>query len=157
MHEIMKIKQKGGIEWSYRPWGRKNLQKLRKKMTKNVMCSLAKSKREEKFKNFLKKDDLKQSKNCFKKLEIRSSIDQKSGSINRTRQRLTEILKQDFDWSKNRLDQSKFWKKTAFERKTWFFEILPQSIEYKEKMHEYEMKCFPKTQVLNPIFQTFRF
>ena len=52
---------------------------------KNVMCCLAKSEREEKLKNFLKKMFLKQSKNCFKKPEIRSSIDQKTGSINQTR------------------------------------------------------------------------
>ena len=42
---------------------------------KNVMCCLAKSEREEKLKNFSKKMFLKQSKNYFKKLEIRSSID----------------------------------------------------------------------------------
>ena len=50
----------------------------------------------------------------FKKPETRYSIDRKIGLINRTRQRLTEFLKQDFDWSKIRLDQSKFWKKIAF-------------------------------------------
>ena len=33
----------------------------------------------------------------FKKLETRCSIDRKTGSINRTRQRLIEFLKQDFD------------------------------------------------------------
>ena len=33
----------------------------------------------------------------FKKPETRCSIDQKIGSINRTRQRLTEFFKQDFD------------------------------------------------------------
>ena len=33
----------------------------------------------------------------LKKLETRCSIDRKTGSINRTRQRLIEFLKQDFD------------------------------------------------------------
>ena len=33
----------------------------------------------------------------FKKPETRCSIDQKTGSINRTRQRLIEFFKQDFD------------------------------------------------------------
>ena len=42
-----------------------------------------------KVEKLFEKDVLKQSRNCFKKLEIRSSIDRKSGSINRTRQRLT--------------------------------------------------------------------
>ena len=80
---------------------------------------------------FFEKDVLKQSKNCFKKPEIRcsidwktGSIDRKTGSINQTRQRLTEILKQD------RLDQSKFWKEQLLREKTRFFENLPQSIEY---------------------------
>ena len=33
----------------------------------------------------------------LKKLETRCSIDQKTGSINQTMRRLTEIFKQDFD------------------------------------------------------------
>ena len=60
-----------------------NLAKIEEENDKNVMCCLAKSEREEKLKFFLKKDDLKQSKNCFKKLEIRSSIDRKIDWINR--------------------------------------------------------------------------
>ena len=50
-----------------------------------------------KVEKLFEKDVLKQSKNCFKKPEIRCSIDRKTGSINRTRQRLTEFLKEDFD------------------------------------------------------------
>ena len=50
-----------------------------------------------KVEKLFEKDVLKQLKNCFKKPEIRYSIDRKTGSINRTRQRLTEFLKQDFD------------------------------------------------------------
>ena len=38
-----------------------------------------------KVEKLFEKDVLKQSKNCFKKPEIRSSIDRKTGSINRTR------------------------------------------------------------------------
>ena len=74
-----------------------NLAKIEEENDKNVMCCLAKSEREEKLKNFLKKMFLKQSKNCFKKPEIRSSIDRKTGLVNRTKQRLTQILKQNFD------------------------------------------------------------
>ena len=58
-----------------------NLAKIEEENDKNVMCCLAKSEREEKLKNFLKRMVLKQSKNCFKKPEIRSSIDRKIGSI----------------------------------------------------------------------------
>ena len=83
-----------------------------------------------KLKNFLKRMFWNSQRTVFKKPEIRSSIDRKTGSINRTRQRLIEFLKQDFDWSKIRLDQSKFWKKQLLREKNWFFENLSQSIEY---------------------------
>ena len=59
------------------------------------------------WKELLKKLWISQ-RTLFKKAETRSSIDRKTGSINRTRQRLIEFLKQDFDWSKIRLDQLKF-------------------------------------------------
>ena len=36
-------------------------------------------------------------KHCLKKLDSRCSIDRKTGSINRTKQRLTEIFPKDFD------------------------------------------------------------
>ena len=135
MHENMKIKPKGGIEWSYRPWGRKTLQKLRKKTTKNLKCCLAKSEREEKLKNFWRRCFWNSQRTVFKKPEIRSSIDRKTGSINRTRQRLTKFLKQDFDWSKNRLDQSKFWKNSFLREKTKFFENTIHYIEFKRDYH----------------------
>ena len=97
------------------------------------------------WKELLKKVWISQ-RTLFKKAETQCSIDQKTSSINRTKQRLTEFLKEDFDWSKIRLDQLKFWKKQFLrKKKTWFFAILPQSIEFKEKMHENEMKCSPKT------------
>ena len=154
----MKIRTKEGIKWSYRPWGRKTLQKLRKKMTKNLSAALpSRRERERKSWKTFEKDVWNSQRTVFKKPETRCSIDRKTGSINWTRQRLTEFLKQDFNWSKIRLDQSKFWKKQLLREKNWFFEILPQSIEYKKKMHEYEMKCSPKIQVLNPIFQKFWF
>ena len=109
MHENMKIRTKGGVKWSYRPWGRKTLQKLGRKRQKNLLCCLAKSKRERKvWKRFWKSVWISQSNVFFFKMETRCSIDRKIGSINWTRQRLTEFFKQDFDWSKIRLDQSKF-------------------------------------------------
>ena len=128
-------------------------------MTKKSLCYLAKSKREEKFeKNFWKGVWISQ-RTVFKKPETRYSIDRKTGLINWTRQRLTEFFKQDFDWSKIRLDQSKFWKKQLFrEKKTDFLKayLKALNIRYK-KMHEYVMKCSPKTQDLNSIFQKFKF
>ena len=121
MHENMKIRTKGGVKWSYRPWERKTLQKLGRKRQKNLLCCLAKSEREREksLKKVLKKFWISQS-TVFKKLETRCSIDRKTGSINQTRQRLTKFFKQDFDWSKIRLDQSKFWKNSFLEKLTWF-------------------------------------
>ena len=71
-----------------------NLAKIEEENDKKcdvLPCQVRERRKVEKLlkKMFLKKMFLKQSKNCFKKLEIRSSIDRKSGSINRTRQRLT--------------------------------------------------------------------
>ena len=89
----------------------------------------------------------------FKKLDSRCSIDRKTSSINRTKQRLTEFFKQDFDWSKIRLDQSKFWKKQLFRKKNLiFWKHTSKHWIWEIKMHEYKMKCSSKTQVLNPIF-----
>ena len=81
-----------------------NLAKIEVENDKKILCCLAKSEREEKFeKNFWKVVWISQ-RTVFKKPETRCSIDWKTGSINRTRQRLTEFFKQDFEWLKIRLD-----------------------------------------------------
>ena len=75
----------------------KNLAKIEEENDKKCVvlpCQVGEGRKVEKL---FEKDVLKQLKNCFKKPEIRSSIDRKTGLINRTRQRLTEFLKQDFD------------------------------------------------------------
>ena len=151
MHENMKIKPKRGIEWSYRPWERKTLQKFRKKTTKNLSAALPSRREREKVEKLFEKDVWNSKRTVFQKPEIRCSIDRETSSINRTRQRLTEFLKQDFDWSKIRLDQSKFWKKPDF------LKFYLKALNLRKKMHENEMKCSSKTQVLNPIFQKIRF
>ena len=134
MHENMNIKPKRGIKWSYQPWGRKTLQKLRKKTTKNLSAALpSRRERERKSWKTFENDVWNSQRTIFKKLETRCLIDRKTGSINRTTQRLTEFLKQDFDWSKIRLDQSKFLKNSFFGKINLIFENLPQSIEYKKK------------------------
>ena len=75
-----------------------NLAKIEEENDKKFVvlpCQVGERRKVEKL---FEKDVLKQSKNCFKKkTEIRCSIDRKTGSINRTRQRLIEFLKQDFD------------------------------------------------------------
>ena len=96
----------------------KNLAKIWLKTTKKSSiepCQVGE--REESLKKIWK-SVLNQPKHCFKKKKIDSqcSIDRKTGSINRTRQRLTEIFKKDSDWSKIRLDQSKFWKNSFLEK-----------------------------------------
>ena len=145
MHENKKIKPKRGIEWSYWPWGRKTLQKLRKKTTKNLSAALPSRKEREKVEKLFEKDVWNSQRTIFKKPKIRCSIDRKTGLINRTRQRLTKFLKRDFDWSKIRLDQSKFWKKQLLrEKKPDFLKSYLKALNIRKKMHEYEMKCSPK-------------
>ena len=90
-------------------------------MTKNLSAALPSRREREKVEKLFEKDVWNSQRTVFKKPEIRCSIDQKTGLINRTRQRLTEFLKQDFDWSKIRLDQSKFWKKQILREKNLIF------------------------------------
>ena len=66
-----------------------NLAKILEENNKKIVVLPYQVGERRKVEKLLKKMFLKQSKNCFKKLEIRSSIDRKTGSINRTRQRLT--------------------------------------------------------------------
>ena len=110
-----------------------NLAKILEENDKKIVVQPCQVGERRKVEKLLKKMFWNSQRIVFKKPEIRSSIDWKTSSINQTRQRLTEFLKQDFDWSKIWLDQSKFWKKQLLREKTWIFEILPQSIEYNKK------------------------
>ena len=74
-----------------------NLAKFQEKNDKKFVVPPCQVGERRKVEKLFEKDVLKQSKNCFKKPEIRSLIDRKTGLINQTRQRLTEFLKQDFD------------------------------------------------------------
>ena len=103
------------------------------KTTKNLQWSLAKSERERKvWKMFWKSVWISQN-TIFIKLETRCSIDWKTDSINRIRQRLTEFFKQVFDWLKNKLDQSKFWKNNFLEKITWFLKTYLKALNMRNK------------------------
>ena len=104
----------------------KNLSEKRQKIFSGALPS-----RREREK-FVKKCWISQN-TVLKKLESRCSIDRKTCSINRTRQRLTEFFKQDFDWSKIRLDQSKFWKNSFFEKITWFLKTYLKAFNIRNK------------------------
>ena len=113
-------------------WG-KNLAKIllkTKKKSSVEPCQVGE--KEESLKTFWK-SVLNQSKYCLKKLDSRCSIDRKTGSINRTRQRLTEFFKKDFDWSKIKLNQSKFWKKQLFRKITWFLKTYLKTLNIRNK------------------------
>ena len=60
----------------------KNLAKILEENDKKIVENPCQVGERRKLKNFLKRMFLKQSKNCFKKLEIRSSINRTCGSIN---------------------------------------------------------------------------
>ena len=81
-----------------------NLAKIEEENDKKfVMQPCQVGERRKIWKELLKKVWISQ-RTLFKKAETRCSIDWKTGSINWTRQRLTEFFKQDFDWSKIRSD-----------------------------------------------------
>ena len=71
----------------------------------------------------------------FLKLDSRCSIDRKTGSINRTRQRLTKIFNKNFDWSKNTMDQSKIWIKLLVlkKKKTEFLKTYLKALNIRNK------------------------
>ena len=85
-----------------------NLAKIEEENDKKIVVLPCQVRERRKVEKLFEKDVWNSQRTVFKKPKIRCSIDRKTGSINRTRQRLTEFLKQDFDWSKIRLDQSKF-------------------------------------------------
>ena len=75
MHEIMKIKQKRRDRIVILALREEKLAKIEEENDKKcdvLPCQVGERRKVEKL---FEKDDLKQSKNCFKKLEIRSSID----------------------------------------------------------------------------------
>ena len=104
----------------------KNLVKIEVENDKKTLCCLAKSERERKvWKSFEKVVWISQN-TVFKKLDSRCSIDRKTGSINRTKQRLTKFLKQDFDWSK-------FWKNSFLEKIPWFLKTYLKALNIRYK------------------------
>ena len=103
----------------------KNLREKRQKIFNGALPS---RREREKFEKTFEKDVWIGQRTVFKKPETRCSIDRKTGSINRTRQRLTEFFKQDFDWSKIRLDESKFLKNSFLKKLTWFLKAYLKAL-----------------------------
>ena len=115
---------------------------------KNLSADLPSRREREKFEKLLKRMFETIKELFLKKPKTRCSIDRKTGSINWTRQRLIEFLKQDFDWSKIRLDQSKFWKNSfSRKKKPEFLKTYLKALNITKQMHEYEMKCSPKNKI----------
>ena len=139
-------------------WREKPSKKLGGKRQK-ICCGalLSRREREREVWKLLKKVSWISQDLILKKTYSRFSIDRKSVSIDRNRQKLTKIFKCNFDWSKNRLDQSKFWKNRIFEKINQFLKKLLKALNIRNKMHKYEIKCFSKTWVLNLVFQKLRF
>ena len=97
--------------------------------------------REKSLKTF-EKVNLKRSRFVFKKSESRYSIDRKTVSINQNKQKLTKDFKRNFDWSKNRLDQSKIWKNIFLEKITWFFKTLLKALNIRNKCMSMRWNAF---------------
>ena len=109
-----------------------------------------------KFEKLLKKMFWTSQDLTFKKAHLQFSIDRKSISIDRNKQKLTKNFKRNFDWSKNILDQSKIWKNIILEKITRFLKTFLKALNIRNKMHEYEMKCFSKNTSFKPSFPKFK-
>ena len=139
---------------------RKTLQEIRSKITKNLLWSLAESERER-----------EKSLKTFEKGELNKS----RSNLKKSLFTIFDWLKISFNWSKHTeahlkilntisIDRKTDWinrnsRKTEFLKKiTWFLKKkLLKALYIRNKMHEYEMKWFSKTQVLNSVFPKLRF
>ena len=150
--------------------GEKTLQKEWRKMTKKFWLKPWPSRIErESFENFLK-SKFEHMKIIFEKLFIRFLIDRKLGSIDRKCFNWTSInrasIKTDRGWPKFLIAISIYRKTGSIDRnsrkifflkkQTSFMQKLLKVLNFKNKKHEYEMKCFSKIQVLNPVFPKFK-
>ena len=135
----------------------KNLAKIEVENDKKNFVLPCQVEEREKFEKSFWKSVWIRQRTVLKKPETRCSIDRKAGSINQTRQRLTEFFKQDFDWSKIKLDQSKFLKNSFLEKRTWFLKVYLKAfnIWYKNAWVWDEMLF--QNASFKPIFQKFRF
>ena len=114
-----KCKRNGKMDLS--AWRKENLAKRSVENDKNLRKSLCRvEERKKSLKNFWKVS-LNKSNLVFKKLDSRFSIDQKSVSIDRNKQRLTKKFWINLNWSKNSLDQSKIQKKHSFKKNSQVF------------------------------------
>ena len=112
---------------------------------KNLSADLPSRREREKFEKLLKRMFETIKELFLKKPKTRCSIDRKTGSINWTRQRLIEFLKQDFDWSKIRLDQSKFWKKQLLrKKKPDFLKSYLKALNIRKKCMSMRWNALPK-------------
>ena len=154
---------------SYRPWERKTLQKERRKTTKKWIGALTESYRERKSWKLLKKwvwtrenQFLKNSLHDFRSIEKQiqsvenASIDLESIEHRSKHTKPNQNFNHNFDRSKNTFCRSKFWEKQFFENQSKILQKLLKALNFINKMHEYEMKCFSKTLVLNPVFPKIR-
>ena len=67
MHEKLKINEKERVKWTYRPWERKNLQKIWSKTTKNDDLACPSWREREKSLKTFEKSELNKSRYDLKK------------------------------------------------------------------------------------------
>ena len=91
---------------------RETLQEIRRKTTKNLLWSLAESERERE--KVLKKWFEQVKFEFFKNLILDVWLIETTVLIDQNRQRLHQNFKHNFYWTKDRLDQLKFWKNRIF-------------------------------------------
>ena len=168
MHENnawnMKINAKGGAKETYRPWEREIMQKDRRKTTKSPRKAQTgwwedKSfwKSFEKWKVTWKRPFFKNIQHDFRSIEnyirsVENPFDWSKSSLDRSSQpeTFTLILKH-FRSVENKLRSIEILEKLIFWKNTPISVQSPlKALYFMRKMHEYEMRFFPKTHVFNP-------
>ena len=140
-------------------------------MTENRIGALIESYRERKSWKTFEIVSWNTWKSVFKKFFTRFSIDRKTDSIGRKcfdwsntnqasietdRDSQTFLIAISIDRKIDSIDRN-FGKNRFLKNQSNFVQKLLKALKLMNRMHEYEMTCFSKTQVLNLVFPTLRF
>ena len=147
MHEKEKNNAKGRVIQTYRLKERETLQEIWRKTTRKSLWSLAESEREKKVLKSFEKMFEQVKFEFLNKIIYDFRLIENQFRLIETDRCSQKILKE------ISIDQKTYWinqksGKTSFQKKiTSFLKTLLKALNIRNKMHEYEMKCFSKLMI----------